>query len=107
MGQGRMALTEPEEDLPTLLQTLVKFRKQSRQPTPTAYHAILRCACDYVIRRGKGVGRPGISDEDLDGIGWHLTIAALQDADEGGVDIGEEGFAQLLRVSHLFKARIR
>ena len=45
------------------------------------------------------MGRAGIHDAESDGLGWHLAVAALRDAEKGGVDIGEEGLAQLLRVS--------
>lgn len=104
----RLPPDQPEEDLPSLFQILLTFKQQSRRPNDTAYHAILRCASDYEIRRGGGSRRNGSEEEESgiddvksppDGLGWHLAVAALLDAEKGGVDLGTEGIAQLMRVS--------
>lgn len=104
----RAVLEETEEDLPILLETLQNFKSHSRRPTDTAYEAVLRCSTDYTLRRGGGgaMGRNGVTEEsDLDdpdaspdGLGWHLALAALRDAEKGGVDLGVGGMEQLLRV---------
>ncbi len=90
------------------MQTLLKLKIQSRRPTGTAYHAVLRCVTEYTLRRGGGSGRSGTAGESNEdgvdfrpeGVGWHLAMAALRDAEAGGVDLGVEGFEQLMRVCH-------
>ena len=68
---------------------------------------MLRCSTDYTLRRGLGVAGLGVVEEvDMDdiysspeGLGWHLALAAVADAEMGCVDFGVGGMEQLLRVS--------
>jgi hypothetical protein len=86
------------EDLSSLIRQLTEFKSQSRRPTASAYHAVLRQASDYVSRRD----RAGISTDNESSkarsLGWEIALAALEDAQRAKLDLGKEAEEQLFRV---------
>ncbi|WVR06552.1 hypothetical protein IAU60_003583 [Kwoniella sp. DSM 27419] len=77
--------------LPLLLRDLAAFKAQSRKPKASAYIAIIQAAGDFALSRSN-------EGDESENLGWQVAIAAWNDAELGGMNLGKEGLDALLRM---------